>query len=105
MPEVIYAMTQRHQVFDGTDAPDLLAAVQYYYPAAYISASASYPGPEATVQIITDTNPNNAPMTFNFAAGDSWFQGGMFPAASLADTSFAVPLETYILDTVAGSGA
>jgi hypothetical protein len=93
MPDVVYAMSQRHHVFDGTDAPALLAAIQVTYPDAVISASANYPGASAMVSV----DPYSG-YTLNFAAGDSWgyATNGQYPGASLADPNFGVPLEAYV---------
>lgn len=99
--DVLYALIQRHRVFDGTNAPDMLAAMNLSgFPDAYISASASYPGASATLQIMTDTNPNNGPYPVNFTVGSSWSfaVGGMIPEQYLTDNSFVVPLADFIRD-------
>lgn len=95
--DVIFAVTQRHRIFDGTNAADMLAAINISYPDAVISASANYPGASATMTVQPWPGYN-----INFAVGDSWnsVSGGQYPAASLADDSFVVPLEEYILARV-----
>lgn len=99
--DVIYALTQRHRVFNGTNAEDMLAAVQGAgYPDSYISASANYPGASATLQITTDTNLNNGPYPIDFTVGSSWgfSAGGMYPSFSMADEGIFVPLKQYVED-------
>jgi hypothetical protein len=98
--DVIYVLAHRHRVFDGTNIPDLLDAIRTYYPAAYVSASANYPGASATCTVMSDTEVNNGPVPYHFSVGDSWLpsQGGQFSAAVLEDTSYAVPLVNFIRD-------
>lgn len=98
--DVIYVLSHRHRVFDGTNIAELLEVLDVAYPDGYVSASASYPGASATFSFVTDTNPNNGPVTIDFQVGDSWLpiQNGRYPAAVLADTSYAVPLVEYIRD-------
>lgn len=98
--DVIYVPVQKHRVFDGTNIPDMLDRLLPLWSEGYISASANYPGASATFSFTTDPNPNNAPQTFNYAVGDSVLinVGGPYTAAVLADDTFVVPLESFILD-------
>lgn len=100
----VFAQTQKHRVFNGSNAADMLAAIQSIYPAATITASANYPGLTATVQILTDI-PDNGGYPANFAVGDSWSftTGGMCPAATLADSQLFVDLESYVASAVAAA--
>lgn len=98
MPQVIYAQVQRHTVFDGTNAEQMLVAVQSNWANASISGSSNYPGASATLQVMTDTIPNGG-YQVNFAVGDSWLisSAGMYPASSLADEQYYVDLDAYVL--------
>lgn len=97
MSEVIYALTQRHLVFDGGNLPEILAAAKISWAGAYISASASYPGASATFTLMTDTTENGG-YACDFLVGDSWgvAAGGRFAAETLADAGYAVPLAEFV---------
>lgn len=102
--DFVYVPTYLFRLFDGTNAPDILAPIQLGYPNAYISASANYPGSAATLQIKTDPDPNNAPATYNFQAGDYWQLnqfGGVFSPEVLADVSYAISASAFVSEQVA----
>jgi hypothetical protein len=95
--DYVYVSSILHRVFDGTNADDILDGFLAPYPASYISASANYPGASATLQIRTDT-PENGGFANNFTVGDAWQLNGnygVYSAAVLTDTSYAVPLSAF----------
>lgn len=101
--DYFYLNTIVHRIFDGTNAPDILAGFLAPYPNAYISASANYPGPSATLQIRTDT-PENAGFANNFSVGDAWQLNGnygVFSAAVLTDTTYAIPASAFVDSRIA----
>lgn len=95
--DVIFVLTQRHRVFDGTNLDDIVDAIIIPYPNSTVTASANYPGASATFQVTTDT-PLNGGQEINFSVGDGWLisMNERYPAEVLANEAFVVPLADFI---------
>lgn len=96
----VYVPSMVIRLFDGSNAQDMLDAVAALYPNAVISASSNYPGASATLTVVTDLDPNNAPSTIPFSVGEGFnlVAGGSYPVASLADATGMTSLAEFVRD-------
>lgn len=100
MTDSLYAMTQVHRIFNGTNVTELMDAVRVTFPNAVITASANYPGEDATVQVTTAA-PMDGGYVANFRVGDSWAFGiGQFVRETLTDPYQMTALTDLVLTTV-----